>query len=157
MHICLDEDCLESSMPSDRIQRILQMAWNTHILIYFNGSIKYFIYIWFYNQKISVWSVSSLVKVIMAKLWSGYALRTLVNIPVQHQGQASIHRHVLPNFSNCNIRMTWGLVTAGPVVWEKLLIKGRITWCTDLHQDTIVPYHGIRRTHNSAYHFVMEL
>lgn len=42
----------------------------------------------------------------MAKLWSGYAIRTLVNIPVQHQGQASIHRHVLPNFSNCNIRMT---------------------------------------------------
>lgn len=30
------------------------------------------------------------------------------------------------------------------------------TWCTDLRRNTIVPYHGIRRKHNSTYHFVMK-
>lgn len=84
IHIYKDNDCLESSRPSERIQRILQMAWKTpiHVLIFFIG----------------------------------HAMKTLVTI--QHQGLASR----LPKFSNCNTQMTWGLVTAGPVIWIKLLI-----------------------------------
>lgn len=86
IHIYQDNDCLESSRPSERIQRILQTAWKTpihvHVLIFFIG----------------------------------HAMKTLVTI--QHQGQAS----PLPKFSNCNTQMTWGLVTAGPVIWIKLLI-----------------------------------
>lgn len=83
IHIYQDNDCLESSRPSERIQRILQMAWKTpiHVLIFFIG----------------------------------HTMKTLVTI--QHQGQASR----LPKFSNCNTQMTWGLVTAGPVIWIKLL------------------------------------
>lgn len=118
IHIYQDNDCLESSLPSEIIQRILQMAWKTpiHVLI-FCMDLQNILFIHdFTNKKINTLSVSSLVNMIMAKLWGGHAMKTLVSI--QHQGKASL----LPKFSNCNTRMTWGLVTAGPLIWIKLLI-----------------------------------